>query len=188
VANRFFQLRQVAGRASLVRHDGNHEYRLDEKNLNTVHGRRLRSALHWSNHTTLNEEWSKWLSVPYRNGVQGCFGVGQLLTYHGHKLGATGDEHECLSRVTACRAPLGTLAVRSHTHKPVPPKQARRTANVPLPFYYANVGTLGPLDPAFAHNFDTSEWGHGVLEVDLVIKDVYDSKEWQAVFHHIDPS
>lgn len=183
IANQSDQIRRVAPNARLIRHEGNHEYRFDPENINTTHNRRLRHALHWTQHPLLASEWGHWLTVPYRNGAEGCFRLGQLLTYHGHKLGGTGDEIEALNRITSTQSPLGTLAVRSHTHKPKPPTQCRKNVQAPLPFWYANVGTLGPLSPAYAHGFDTSEWGAALLQVDLRLEDSYNTKSWDFEYH-----
>jgi hypothetical protein len=52
------------------------------------------------------------------------------------------------------------LFLRGHSHSPCPITQARLSAGgVPLPYWYGNVGTLGPLKPEYANRDRTYDWG-----------------------------
>ena len=79
-------------------------------------------------------------------------------------------------------APKWALTVRGHTHRPVGPRQAKRTAKIPLPWYYMNVGTCGPLNPDWAKRQDTSQWGAavGVVETLVASPSKLNGKCWEA--------
>jgi len=181
IADQLRQLRStVRDRGVLVRHHGNHEFRCDPRNQSNTSGKRLRYTLSEENHEEMREEIRHWRTVPYRSSASGCFRLGQLVTRHGHWTGSGSDEREALNTVSLVNAPLWSLMARTHTHVPKGPTRCRRTQSVPLPFYYANAGTLGPLDPAYAYRMNTAEWGPGILLVELKLQPHYESKEWEA--------
>jgi hypothetical protein len=167
-------------RGVLVDHDGNHEYRYDQQNIKSTVSKRVRYTTSKWAHPELASEMGHWLHVPYRNSAEGIFRLGQLMTRHGHQVGGYSDEHEALLSANITDAPLYSLSVRSHTHRPKQPTQCRRTAQIPLRQWYANVGTLGPLQPAYAHGMNNVEWGHGLLLVTMKLQSHYSSREWEA--------
>ena len=111
-------------------------------------------------------EFSKWTQIPYAKSKRGCLQIGQCVFYHGFDAGATSDELESLQINNLTGGHAHRLFVRGHTHRPVPPTQCMRTRRIPLPYWYANVGTLGPLEPDWANRVDTSQWGANALIVD----------------------
>ena len=156
------QLRDVVGpRCRLVRLEGNHESRLGENRRNV--NPRLRDSLHWSYHPELGPEWKHWESLPYCKDERGIFRVGDIVCYHGFDCGNKSDELEGLQMNWMIGAPSRVLLVRGHTHKPIPITQVKRTEKVLLPYWYTNVGHLGPARPSWMHNKDTSQWGNAML-------------------------
>jgi len=55
------------------------------------------------------------------------------------------------------------LFVRGHTHRPVGVEQCTRTSKIKLPWYYANAGTMGPLNPDYMNRKDSSGWGAAIV-------------------------
>jgi predicted phosphodiesterase len=99
------------------------------------------------------------IEINQRGQVQ----IGQVVFFHGFDAGQTSDELEALQFNNITGGHSHRLFVRGHTHRPVPPTQCYRTRKVPLPYWYANVGTLGPLTPEWASRMDTSAWGAACL-------------------------
>lgn len=113
------QLRAAAGRnVVLIRHDGNHEDRLEPHSLNVP--KRLRRRTHWTRHNGLRKEWGHWTWVPYVKGRGGCTQIGQVILYHGYDLNSNSDELEGLQMAYACGGHAFRLTVRAHTHRPLP--------------------------------------------------------------------
>lgn len=108
-------------------------------------------------------EFNKWIQIPYRKHKTGTLQLGQVVFQHGFDAGATSDELEALQVNNITGGHAHRLFVRGHTHRPVPPTQCMRTRRIPLPWWYANVGTLGPLSPDWASRVDTSMWGAAAL-------------------------
>lgn len=111
-------------------------------------------------------EFAKWTQLPYTKSRRGVLTIGQACFFHGFDAGATSDELESLqiNNMTGCHA--HRLFVRGHTHRPIAPTQAMRTRRIPLPWWYANVGTMGPLEPDWASRVDRSQWGAAALVVE----------------------
>jgi predicted phosphodiesterase len=128
----------------------------------------LRGLVHWRNHPEWGEEFANWHWVPYDKSSQGVYRVGQCHFYHGFDCGMNSDELEGLQMIGACGWIPFSLTVRGHTHRPVPPTQCKRTSKIPLPFWYSNVGTCGPLKPNYMKRKDTSLWGSAMLIVDCI--------------------
>lgn len=126
----------------------------------------LRSMVHWSNHPEFSEEAGNWQWLPYSKDKRAIYRVGQVHFWHGFDAGGNSDELEGLQMIAHSGWIPHSLAVRGHTHRPVPPTQAKRTARIPLPYYYANVGTCGPLSPDWAARKDRSQWGAAIIVVE----------------------
>lgn len=109
-----------------------------------------------------NPEFSEWQWVPYEKTDKGSYSVGQCVFYHGFDAGVSSDELEGLQMNNATGCHPWRLFVRGHTHRPVDPTRMKRTARIPLPWWYMNVGTCGPLRPEYMARKDTSQWGSAV--------------------------
>lgn len=168
----------VSRKCKLLRLNGNHEDRL-EGGIFTP--QRLRSQLHWTAHEGLNAEWSQWTSKPYVKGERGSFSVGPLLVHHGFDFGLNSDESEALHMVRATGWLPNRLIVRSHTHRPTPPTPVKGKGSQPLPWWYANVGHLGPTKPQYTWRRDTSQWGHGCLLVEGSLNHWRESPSFDSV-------
>lgn len=156
---------------------GNHDANLLTPDPRRV-DRRLRSLVDWNNHFP---EFRRWCQYPYENSARGVFTLGQVNFLHGYECGANSDELETLYFANLLGGQGNTLTVRGHTHKPLPVTQCMRTRTVPLPFWCANVGTLGPLKPPYMGRKRSLQWGAGVL-VGEAVRD-YDprgGRQWEA--------
>jgi predicted phosphodiesterase len=111
-------------------------------------------------------EFSKWVQLPYAKSKKGVLQIGQAVFYHGFDAGQTSDELEALQINNMTGGHAHRIFVRGHTHRPIPPTQCLRTRKIPLPYYYSNVGTLGPIDPEWANRIDTSAWAPAVLHLE----------------------
>lgn len=146
---------------------GNHD-----DNLQAMDPRRipkaLRGLVHWSSHPAYGHEFNRWNWLPYEKTRRAIMRVGQVHFWHGFDAGTNSDELEGIQMISHGGLIPYSLAVRGHTHRPIEPTQAKRTAKIPLPYWYANVGTCGPLQPDWAKRRDTSQWGSALLVVEAV--------------------
>jgi hypothetical protein len=180
VARQAREIRKVSKGCELyIHHEGNHGARGGKVN------KRIRPLLKWENDPDLRPEWERWVHFPYYNSKRGLCKIGQVISYHGFKVGRTSESLEGLRMCNLAGWEGGhMLTVRGHTHRPVPVTQSTRTSSLKLPHWYANVGTAGPLEPEFAARFD-SDWGHAVLLVEHKLLPAYNAKEWQAELHDL---
>jgi len=150
---------------------GNHDANLESQDPRRL-PLALRSLAHWMNHPLYSHEFRKWEWIPYEKTERGVKNIGQCCFYHGFDAGLSSDELEGLQMLN-CQSPAQQqtfrLMVRGHTHRPVPPTQMKRSAKVPLPYWYANVGTCGLLRPTWMSRRDTSQWGSAILVVECRI-------------------
>ncbi len=147
---------------------GNHDANLEAQDPRRV-PMRFRSLVHWMMHPEFRAEFRKWQWVPYEKTERGVKNIGQCCFYHGFDAGLASDELEGLQMLNCqseAQQQTFRLMVRGHTHRPVPPTQMRRSAKVPLPYWHANVGTCGPLNPSWMSRKDTSQWGSAILVVE----------------------
>lgn len=144
----------------------------------------LRSLVHWNNCQEFSQEFLKWKQIPYIKSKKGSYKLGQCIFYHGFDCSMNSDELEGLQMAYAHGSPAWALTVRGHTHRPVPPTQSKRTAKIPLPHYYANVGSigLGHEQPDYMKRKDVSLWNAGILfgECKTNKNSRLTSKEWEA--------
>jgi len=150
---------------------GNHDANLEARDARRV-PTRLRSLVHWNMHPTFREEWRKWDWLPYEKSGRGVMNIGQVSLYHGFDAGLGTDELEGLQMLNAmpdAQQQTFRLMVRGHTHRPVPPTQMHRSRKIPLPFWYCNVGTCGPLKPEYMARKDTTQWGSALCIIEARI-------------------
>ena len=157
------KLRKASGAERCVFLPGNHD-----DNLYQV-GRvkaELRGLVSWREPQYETGEWlnkellTEWdISAKYeycrRNGV---FRIGQVTFGHGFEAAQNADEFHSIN--LGC--PYG-LYIGGHTHRPCGVTQAMRTQAVPLPYWYCNAGTLGPLKPPYMARKRTQKWGQGLV-------------------------
>ena len=147
---------------------GNHDANIEARDPRRVPSR-LRSLVHWDMHPYFREEFRKWEWLPYEKSSRCVKNIGQCCFYHGFDAGLNSDEMEglqILNSMPEAQQQTFRLMVRGHTHRPVEPTQMRRTKKVPLPFWYANVGTCGPLKPDYMIRKDSSLWGSAILVIE----------------------
>lgn len=146
---------------------GNHDDNLLAEDPRRV-PKALRGLADWREHPTFGKEFREWYWLPYEKSKKSVYRIGQCHFWHGFDASQSSDELEGLQMISLEGWIPYALAVRGHTHRPVPPTQAKRTAKIPLPYWFANVGTCGPLSPAWAKRKDTSQWGTAILVVEAL--------------------
>jgi len=160
---------------------GNHD-----DNLKASDPRRIPSALRgvtdFLHAEPFASEARHWRWTEYRKDRKGCLEIGPVILTHGFDAGRSSDELEAIQFANFCGGHSHRLVVRGHTHRPVPPTQCRRTSSVPLPWWYMNVGTCGPLQPGWMRRRDTSQWGSalGLIECKMKAFPPFSEKDWNA--------
>jgi predicted phosphodiesterase len=145
---------------------GNHDDNLRSNDPRRI-PRPLRAVADFMHAEPFASEAKRWKWTPYRKDRTGCLQLGPLVLTHGFDAGQNSDELEALQFFNATGGAPHRLFIRGHTHRPVPPTQCRRTRSIPLPYWYANAGTCGPLSPGWMARRDTSQWGSAVVVVDV---------------------
>jgi UDP-2,3-diacylglucosamine pyrophosphatase LpxH len=142
---------------------GNHD-----DNIQTKDPRRTnvgqRSLLHWNKHREYGDEFLRWKQIPYEKSAKGIYRLGPIRFYHGFDVGANSDELETLQMAYAIKDQAYSLWIRGHTHRPTERiMQCRRTQRILIPWFYANAGTMGPLNPDYMLRKDSSRWGRALV-------------------------
>ena len=145
---------------------GNHDDNLRAQDPRRI-PKALREVADFIHAEPFASEAKRWRWKPYRKDRQGCLELGPIVATHGFDVGQNSDELEALQFFNMTGGAPHRLFIRGHTHRPVPPTQCRRTRSIPLPYWYANAGTCGPLQPQWMARRDTSQWGSAMLVVDV---------------------
>ncbi len=146
---------------------GNHDDNLIAADPRRI-PRALRGLTNWNRHPVYGQEFRRWAWLPYEKSSRAIMRVGQVHFWHGFDAGHSSDELEGLQMISLEGWIPHALAVRGHTHRPVPPTQAKRTAKIPLPYWYSNVGTVGPTKPGYMKRKDSSQWGAAIIVVECL--------------------
>lgn len=117
----------------------------------------IRSMADPNESKSLGPELAYWKQVPYIRSDRGMFTAGQVGFIHGYV------SNEELQAIEFAGHRSNMLIVAGHSHRPIPPTQCKRSAKIPLPYYHANAGTLGPLQPDWAARMNTRAWAAAVI-------------------------
>lgn len=159
------RIREAAGDdCKLVWLLGNHDDNLQAPDKRRVPPQ-LRSLVHWNN-SEWKDEFLRWHQVRHENSARGTYHVGQLVFYHGYDFGKISDEREAMRMNRNTGFFSHRCFVRGHTHRPVPVTQMGAARFNELPWWYANVGTIGPLKPTYTQRMDTSYWWPATFEAE----------------------
>jgi len=158
------EFRKAAPKARLVWTLGNHDDNIQKKDARRV-PKNLRSLVHW-NRSEWADEFRRWEQYPYVKDERCCFQMGQVVFYHGFAHSESSDESEALEMAMYLGGHSHRLFVRGHTHRPEHVTQCRRNSKVPLPWWHANVGTIGPLKPGYMERQSTLRWGVACAKVE----------------------
>lgn len=139
---------------------GNHDDNILRKNRLRPEIRALADP---RRHPSLGPVIEKWVCVPYVHGPEGVWWCGSVAFVHGFTNGALSDRNEA---VLTAGDRSGVLVVRGHTHRPQPVTQVMLTRSIPLPIWYANTGTLGPLKPDWTNRMNTRGWAPAVVLIE----------------------
>jgi len=108
--------------------------------------------------------------------TSGVYRIGQVTFAHGYEHGVSGDEAQSI----LLGQPYG-LYVSAHTHRPQPVTQAMRTRQIPLPYWFANVGCSREMKPAYVERRRTHQWGQAVAYGDAeLLKSPRAGRRWSA--------
>lgn len=152
----------VPHRCDYVWLHGNHDDNILRPDARRI-PKAVRSLCNWNNHLGYGPEFRRWRQYPYIKSPAGCAQLGQVIFTHGFDHGVTSDEIEALQLAFMVGGRAFRLVVRGHTHRPVAVRQCYRTAKTPLPFWYANAGTIGPLQPLYMTRQAAFLWGPGLV-------------------------
>lgn len=163
---------------------GNHDDNIQKADPRRI-PKALRESVHWNQDKLYGDEFQRWAQYPYIKSSKAVYSLGQVMFFHGFDCAANSDELEGLQMNYACGGSPWRLSVRGHTHRPVSPTQAKRTAKVLLPHWYANVGTIGYGDkqPEYMSRKDCTQWGAAVLVGEALLGKRVSrctSREWSA--------
>jgi hypothetical protein len=158
---------------------GNHDDNLKSQDPRRI-PRALRAVADFMHAEPFAAEARRWHWTPYVKGKRGCVEIGPVVATHGFDVGQNSDELEALQFMNATGGAPHRLFIRGHTHRPVPPTQCRRTKSIPLPWWYANAGTCGPLEPGWMSRRDTSQWGSAIIVVDVLERQRVRGRAWDA--------
>lgn len=153
--------------------EGNHDNNIRRKGRLD---RKIRSLLDYRKHIP---ELAGWTWIPYEFHSSQVFRLGQVTFAHGWKTDTKGSAKEAAT----LGVPYG-LYVRGHSHRPRHPEQVWLSTDTPLPYWRANPGTLGPLNPPYMERKSTHLWGSGVLTgASKVGRSHYSKPQWEAQLH-----
>lgn len=167
------RIREAHPKARRVFLEGNHDANLLA--VNRI-DKKLRSLCDFRDHEPELANWEQPASYVY-DRYKGVFRLGQVTFGHGYEAGPAADEIQSIT----LGAPYG-LWVGGHTHRPLPVAQAKRTAQIPLPYWYANAGTLRDIwDCDYMTRKRRHLWGQGIVVGETAItKSPRMSRNWNA--------
>jgi hypothetical protein len=144
---------------------GNHDDNLQFKDSRRTE-KSTRDLIHWMQ-SRWEPEFRLWKQRPYikpsRHSQKGCLQIGQCIFVHGWDCGVNSDETECIQVINATGGHAHRLVVRGHTHRPVDVTQCKKSIKIKLPFWYANAGTMGPVQPDYMARKDCHHWGASIV-------------------------
>ena len=157
------KIMEVVPNAEYIWTHGNHDDNILAKDPRRS-PRGLRSLLSWNKHYEFGETFRMWKQIPYTKSKKGVYKLGQCFFYHGFDAGSNSDQLETLQMANLMGGQAHRLFVRGHTHRPTTGvEQCKRTLKIKLPWYYANAGTMGPLEPDYMNRRDSSGWGAAMV-------------------------
>lgn len=168
------RLRQAAPKsARRIFLPGNHDANLQEWNRID---KRLRGLCDYRQHEPELEHWEQPAQYVYHH-LRGVWRLGQVTFAHGYSAGANSDEEHTIT----LGVPYG-LYIGAHTHRPTPcVMRARKTATIPLPYWYANSGCMREMSPPYIQRKRHYMWGQACVIGELSpVKSPRMSRQWTA--------
>lgn len=163
-ANMSKEIRGIVPKARLVWTLGNHDDNIQTKDARRIPAN-LRSLVHW-NASRFGEEFRLWEQYPHVQDERCLFRCGQVVFYHGFAHGKKSDGKEAKKAAEWSGWHAKRLFIRGHTHQPKRVTQIGEECENEWPWYYANVGTIGPLKPDYMKRKDTTRWGVACAKVE----------------------
>jgi predicted phosphodiesterase len=167
------RVREAQPSARRVFLPGNHDANLQA--INRI-DKKLRDLCDYRIHEDELKHWEQPCDYVY-DRHRGVFRLGQVTFGHGYEAAANADEVQSIT----LGSPYG-LWVGGHTHRPLPVTQARKTQQIPLPYWYANAGTLRDIwDVDYMTRKRRHLWGQAIVVGDVVVtKSPRMSRQWDA--------
>lgn len=151
--NAFLQrLVDATPNAKRVYMEGNHCLNIREEDRIS---KKVRSLCDYRKHQPALKEF-KW--YPYDYSKKGIFRLGQITFFHGFEAGQSSGRMQAV----LLGKPHG-LTVSGHTHRPEHVTRVELTKGVPLPYWYANTGTLRTMECNFMKRKRSHSWGQAVV-------------------------
>lgn len=156
------ELRDAAGeRAGQIKWfwmQGNHEYRIDRRNVKC----KMRDGLLPPWKSEYKDSFAHLKIIRYSFSREGMLRIGNTVCYHGSAVGETSDRTEGLRMRHLVGDSPNLLTVRGHTHTVTVPQPIRIGAGVRSTQWMFNPGHWGPADPPYAENENRTTWGSAV--------------------------
>lgn len=135
---------------------------------------KLRELCDYRLHEPELERWNQ--PCIYEFSRRGVLQIGQVNWYHGYACGVNSDEEQALLLTEPY-----TLSISGHTHRPVRVGQAFRNKRIPLPWWFANCGTLRDLKPDYVSRQNTVLWAHALVIGETGLdKTIRAERDWAA--------
>jgi hypothetical protein len=170
------RLRERAPKAKRLYTAGNHctnlmrEARIDQ---------RLRSLCDWADLKNV-PEWEHWSLLKTYNYCRGrgSLWLGpQICFSHGYETTAPKINREAMYFTK--NSPF-SLYIHAHTHRPHEPRMVM-LGDLPMDRWYANVGTLRDMNPAYMERKPKWNWGQAMIVGEVMpLKSPRMSREWDA--------
>lgn len=139
---------------------------------------KLRELVDWRSPKN-QPELAHWtIGAQYKHcRTRGAYRIGQVVFAHGYECSSNSDESQALYFANEYG-----LFVSGHTHRPTPGiMQARRTASLPLRYWYANVGCMRTMDASYMDRKRKMLWGQAIVVGDAEpIKSPRVGRRWSA--------
>lgn len=150
----------------LIAFDGNHDDNVQRQDPRRI-DYSLRDLCDPRKMEGVKDEYKRWRRIPYRHGKVGTYNLGgsNVIFAHGFATGANSDELESIQLAMSAHGKLvNQLVIRGHTHRPVPPTQAKRSARIKLPLWFANTGYMAFEDrQSYTNRFSIDQWSRAAI-------------------------
>ena len=174
------ELREASPRARHIFLPGNHDFNIRAQARIPY---AFRSLVDYRNHISelRDHNWEQPVETYTYDYNRGVFRLGQIVMGHGWATGQSADKQQTLDLAI----PYG-LGIFGHTHRPKPVTQVMQNMSTPLPYWYANPGTLRNVVDSieWMNRNRKHQWGQGMVvgEVKLYDDDnkIPSAPEWEA--------
>jgi predicted phosphodiesterase len=174
------ELREASPRARHIFLPGNHDFNIRaQARIPSA----IRSLVDYRLHIPelANGKWEQPVETYTYDYNRGVFRLGQIVMGHGWAAGMAADKQQTLDLAI----PYG-LGIFGHTHRPKPVTQVMLNQLTPLPYWFANPGTLREIvhSVEWMNRNRKHQWGQGLVTGEVKLYDddnkIPSAPEWEA--------